>query len=174
MIWVKSTTMSCTTCYDNTYFSQCTLPTQPAMSVSTKQCKMLTRWDSVYFLWIERIHKPIQIFHSENFRNSSYKTMAWKDQVLHASFSSFLSEIQFSWAYEIGQPKQIANQAAQKDTWLMVILILLNSYVEKASLIPLVIQFSVLYGCSAEKAVIGVQLFKAIEWRPEISVISLY
>ena len=100
--------------------------------------------------------------------------MAWKDQVLHASFSSFLSEIQFSWAYEIGQPKQIANQTAQKDTWHMVILILLNSFVEKESSIPLVIQFSVFYGCSAEKSVIGVQLFKEIELHPEIPVISLF
>ena len=119
MIWVKSTTMSCTTCYDNTFFSQCTLSTQPAMSVSTKQCKMLTRWDSVYFLWIQWIHKPIQIFHSENFINSSYKTMAWKDQVLHASFSSFLSEIQFSWAYEIGQPKKLLTKLLKRilDSW---------------------------------------------------------
>ena len=100
--------------------------------------------------------------------------MAWKDQVLHASFSSFLSEIQFSWAYEIGQPYKIANQPAQKDTGHMVILILLNSFVEKESSIPLVIQFSVFYGCSAEKSVIGVQLFKEIEMRPEISVISLF
>ena len=126
MIWVKSTTMSCTTCYDNTYFSQCTLSTQPAMSVSTKQCKMLTRWDSLYFLWIKWIHKPIQIFHkpiqifhSENFTNSTYKIRAWKDQVLHASFSSFLSEIQFSWAYEIGQPKTLPTKLLKRilDSW---------------------------------------------------------
>jgi len=56
----------------------------------------------------------------------------------------------------------------------MVILTLLNSFVEKASSIPLVIQFFVFDGCSAEKAVIGVQLFKEIELRPEISVISLF
>ena len=106
-------------CVMNKYFSQCTLSTQPAMSVSTKQCKMLTRWDSLYFLWIEWIHKPIQIFHSENFINSSYKSMAWKDQVLHANFSSFLSEIQFNWAYEIGQPKTLLTKLLKRilDSW---------------------------------------------------------
>ena len=52
--------------------------------------------------------------------------------------------------------------------------ILLNSFVEKESSIPLVIQFSVLYGCSAEKSVIVVQLSKEIELHPEISVISLF
>jgi hypothetical protein len=56
----------------------------------------------------------------------------------------------------------------------MVILILLNRFVEKASLIQLVIQYSVFYGCSAEKSVIGVQLLKEIELLPEISVISLF
>ena len=56
----------------------------------------------------------------------------------------------------------------------MVILILLNSFPEKESSIPLVIQFSVFYGCSAEKSIKGVQLFNEIELHPEISIISLF
>ncbi len=96
MMWVQTTMISCTTCYYNTHFSLHTLSTQPAMPVSTKQCEVLTRWHRVYFLCIESIRKLIQIFHSENLINSSYKTMAWRDQVLDASFSGFLSEIQFS------------------------------------------------------------------------------
>ncbi len=147
--------ISCTTCYDNTYHSLCTLSTQPAMPVSANQCQVLTRWDSIYFLCIESIRKLIQIFHSENLINSSYKTMAWRDQVLDASFSSFLSEIQFSWACQIGRQTKLLNETAQMDNWGMVILILLNSFVEKSSIIPLVIQFFVFYWCSAEKSGIG-------------------
>jgi hypothetical protein len=70
--------------------------------------------------------------------------------------------------------QKIANQTAQKDTGHMVILILLNSFIEKESSIPFAIQFSVFYGCSAEKSVIGVQLFKEIEMSPENSVISFF
>ena len=40
-------------------------------------------------------------FYSENLINSSYKTMAWSDQVPYANFSSFLPEIQFSLGCEI-------------------------------------------------------------------------
>ena len=61
---------------------------------------------------------------------------------------------------------------AQKDTGGFVILFLLNSYVEKPSLIPSVNQFSFFHCCVAEKPGIGVQLLKEIELRSEISVIS--
>ncbi len=101
--------------YNYTYFSRGTPSAQPAISVSTKLCQVWTRWDHVYFLYIEWIHKLIQIFYSENLINSSYKTMAWRDQVLGASFSSFLSEIQFSWGCEIRMTKNIVEQNCSKE-----------------------------------------------------------
>ena len=45
---------------------------------------------------IESIHTLVQIFNSDNLINIAYKSMARRDQVLDAGFSSFLSDIQFS------------------------------------------------------------------------------
>ena len=97
-----------------------------------------------------------------------------RDQVLDASFSSFLSEIQFSWGCEIGWPKILLIKTSQKDTWGILILILLNSFVEKPSSVPLSIQVSVIYWCLAEISGIGAQHSKEIELHSEISVISWY
>ncbi len=115
-------------------------------------------------------------FSSENLINSSYKTEAWRDQLLDASFSSFLSEIQFSWGCEISLPKHLLIKTAQKDIWGILLLILLNNFVEKPSLVPLAIQASVIYWCLAEISGIGAQHSKEIasELHSEISVISWY
>ncbi len=62
MMWVQTTLISWTTSYDNTYFSLCPLSIQPAMSVSTKQCQVLTMWDSIYFLCIRLFYRWFRIF----------------------------------------------------------------------------------------------------------------
>ncbi len=139
MIWVQTPIISCTTCYYNTYFSRCILLAQPAMPLLSKKCEVLTRWDRVSFPCIKSIDKLIWIFHSENLINSSYTTIAWRDQVLKTSFSSFLSEIQFCSVCKIGWQKYWQTKTAQKDTWGIVILFLLNNFDEKSSLISLVI-----------------------------------
>ena len=150
-----------------------TLSTASYVSINNEML-ILDKWDNAYFPGIKSIHKLIQFFYSENLINSSYKTMVWRDQVPHASFSSFLPEIQFSWGCEIRTTRKIDKQNCSKGYWGMVILFLLNSFVKQASSILLAIQFPFFYWCSAEKSGIGVQLFWEIKLHSKISAIAWY